>query len=102
MSALSKYQAVFFGASVDTPELNKQFSDKNGYTFPLLSDPDKSYAKTLGVLSPAGYANRWTFIIDKNGIIREIDKSVKVTAHGKDVAAKLEALGIPKKKAARS
>jgi peroxiredoxin Q/BCP len=98
MSALSKYQVVFFGASVDTPELNKQFSDKNSYNFPLLSDPDKSYAKALGVLNPAnGFASRWTYIIDKDGVIREIDKMVKVGSHGKDVAAKLDALGIPKK-----
>jgi peroxiredoxin Q/BCP len=98
MSALSKYQVQFFGASVDTPELNKQFSDKNSYNFPLLSDPDKSYAKALGVLNPAnGFAARWTYVIDKDGVIRDIDKMVKVGSHGKDLAAKLEALGIPKK-----
>lgn len=97
MSALSKYQVQFFGASVDPVELNKQFAEKNQYNFPLLSDPDKTYAKALGVLGPAGYAQRWTFIIDKDGVIREIDKMVKPANHGKDLAAKLEALGIPKK-----
>jgi peroxiredoxin Q/BCP len=97
MSALSKYRVQFFGASVDTPEANKQFSDKNRYNFPLLSDPDKTYARTLGVLGPAGFANRWTFIIDDQGTIREIDKMVKPTQHGKDLAAELEALHIPKR-----
>lgn len=98
MSALSKYQVQFFGASVDPPELNKQFSEQNSYNFPLLSDPDKTYAKQLGVLNPAnGFANRWTYIIDKDGVIREIDKMVKPGSHGKDLAARLEALGIPKK-----
>ena len=97
MSALSKFKVQVFGASVDAAELNKQFSDKNSYNFPLLSDPDKSYAKALGVLSPAGYAMRWTFVIDEKGVIREIDKTVKAGSHGKDLSAKLEALGIPKK-----
>ncbi len=97
MSTLGKYKVTVFGASVDTPELNKQFSEQNKYNFPLLSDPDKGFAKQLGVLSPAGYANRWTYIIDDQGVIREIDKMVKPGNHGKDLAAKLETLGIPKK-----
>jgi thioredoxin-dependent peroxiredoxin len=97
MNELSKYKVQMFGASVDTVDLNKQFAEKGKYQFPLLSDPDKSFAKALGVLSPAGYANRWTFIIDKDGVIREIDKEVKVQSHGKDLGAKLEALGVPKK-----
>jgi peroxiredoxin Q/BCP len=97
MNELSKYRVQVFGASVDTVDLNKQFAEKGKYQFPLLSDPDKSFAKALGVLSPAGYANRWTFIIDKDGVIREIDKEVKVQSHGKDLGAKLAALGVPKK-----
>jgi peroxiredoxin Q/BCP len=97
MSALSKYKVQVFGASVDPPELNKQFSDKNNYNFVLLSDPQKTLAKELGVLSPAGFAMRWTYIIDEQGVIREIDKKVSPASHGKDLAAKIESLGIPKK-----
>lgn len=97
MSQLQKYQVAVFGASVDTPDLNKQFSDKNKYNFVLLSDPDKTFAKELGVLSPAGYAQRWTYVIDDKGVIRDIDKKVAVANHGKDLAAKLESLGIPKR-----
>jgi thioredoxin-dependent peroxiredoxin len=98
MSALSKYRVQFFGASVDPVELNKQFSEKNSYNFPLLSDPDKTYAKALGVLNAErGFANRWTYIIDEQGVIRHVDKMVKPANHGKDLAAKLDELGIPKK-----
>jgi thioredoxin-dependent peroxiredoxin len=98
MSALAKYNVQFFGASVDPVEVNKQFSEMNKYNFPLLSDPTKAYAKSLGVLNPAGtFAQRWTFIIDDQGFIREIDKSVKAGSHGKDLAARLDALGAPKK-----
>ena len=98
MSTLSKYKVQVFGASVDPTEKNKEFSDKNQYNFVLLSDPDKAYAKAIGVLNPAnGFAARWTYIIDDKGVIRYIDKGVKPGSHGKDVAAKLEELGIPKK-----
>src|SRR5688500_10197899 len=97
MSTLSKYQVQVFGASVDPVELNKQFAEKNSYNFPLLSDPEKTYAKALGVLAPQGFARRWTYIIDKDGVVREIDMKVTPANHGKDLAAKLEAMGIPKK-----
>jgi peroxiredoxin len=98
MSTLSKYKVAVFGASVDPVELNKQFSDKNMYNFPLLSDPEKGYAKALGVLNAQnGFARRWTYIMDQEGVIREIDMKVTPANHGKDLAAKLEALGIPKK-----
>jgi len=98
MSAISKYKVQVFGASTDPVELNKEFAEKNKYNFPLLSDPDKAYAKSLGVLNPNGaYARRWTYIIDDKGIIREIDVKVAPGSHGKDLAAKLEALGVPKK-----
>lgn len=97
-AALTKYKVEYFGASVDTVELNKQFSDMNKYNFPLLCDPDKSYAKQLGVINPAnGLASRWTFIIDDQGVIKEIDKQVMTAAYGKDLAAKMETLGIPKR-----
>ena len=98
MSNISKFNVQVFGASVDPVELNKQFAEKNSYNFVLLSDPTKSYAKSLGVLNPErGFSNRWTYVIDKDGVIREIDKTVMVGSHGKDLSAKLEALGIPKK-----
>ncbi len=98
MSQIGKFKVQVFGASVDTPELNKQFADQLKLTFPLLSDPEKTYAKQLGVLNPAnGFTHRWTYVIDEKGVIRDIDKMVKPGNHGKDLAAKLEALGIPKK-----
>lgn len=98
MSTLSKYKVQVFGASVDPVEKNKEFVEKNSYNFVLLSDPEKGAAKGLGVLNPQnGFSYRWTYIIDDQGVIRHIDKMVKPGNHGKDVAAKLEELGIPKK-----
>jgi thioredoxin-dependent peroxiredoxin len=95
---LRKFDAAYFGASVDEPSLNKQFSDKLDLDFPLLSDPSKDTAKAYGVLNERGVANRWTFFIDKNGKIAAIDQQVKPENYGATVAEKLKDLKIPARK----
>jgi len=91
--ALHDLKAAYFTASVDTPEENKKFAESLELDYPILSDPDKTVAKDYGVVNPArGFAYRWTFYIDKEGIIRAIDKQVKVDNAGADVAAKRKEL----------
>ena len=49
---LAKYRsfnAVIAGIGVTSPESNHNWADKNGLTFPLLSDPDQVIAKAYGV-----------------------------------------------------
>jgi len=79
-------------ASVDSVKDNTGFAKKNGATFPILSDPDKSMSKSYGVLSGA-YARRWTYYIDVNGTIRKIDRSVKPSSAGMDLVENLKSLG---------
>jgi peroxiredoxin len=43
------------------------------------------------------YARRWTFYIDRKGVIRAIDKNVRVESAGQDIARKLGELGFPKR-----
>jgi len=43
-----------------------------------------------------GFPNRWTFYIGPDGRILYIDKSVKASTAGQDVAAKLSELGVAK------
>ena len=74
--------------------MNKKFAESLGADYPILSDPDKTVAQAYGVMSPRGFANRWTFYIDKDGIIKAIDKDVKPDKAGEDVAAKLKELGL--------
>jgi thioredoxin-dependent peroxiredoxin len=89
---LHELKAAYFTASVDTPEVNKKFAESLDLDYPILSDPDKTVATAYGVLSQRGFSNRWTFYIDKEGIIKEIDKSVNAPQAGPDVAAKLKEL----------
>jgi len=80
--------------SVDTPEENKAFAEKESADFPLLSDPAKKVAEAYGVLGPTGLARRWSFYIGPDGKILDIDKQVSTGTAGADLTAKLKALGI--------
>jgi thioredoxin-dependent peroxiredoxin len=91
---LHELKAAYFTASVDTPEENEKFAKSLDLDYPILSDPDKSVAKEYGVLNARGMANRWTFYIDKEGVIKMIDKAVKAPQAGPDVAANLKELGL--------
>ncbi len=84
----------YFTASVDSPEVNRKFAESLDLDYPILSDPDKSVASAYGVLSDRGFANRWTFYIDKNGVIKEIDKKVNARQAASDVAAKVKELSL--------
>ena len=95
--ALRKYDVAYFTASCDKPEENKKFAESLGLDYPILSDPSHENATAFGVLGPKGNAMRWTFYIDKNGKIAEIDKKVKTGSHGQDIAGKLQELGVVQK-----
>jgi peroxiredoxin Q/BCP len=63
------------GISLDSQERNGKFAVETGATFPLLSDTDKQVAKAYGVLNFTRlFANRVTFVIDPEGIIRRIEE----------------------------
>jgi peroxiredoxin Q/BCP len=82
---------------VDDAETNKKFAEHTGADYPILSDAAKEVAKAYGVLGMSGMASRWTFYIGPDGKILHIDKGVKVSTAGADIAAKLGELGIAKK-----
>jgi peroxiredoxin Q/BCP len=97
---IRKYDVSFFMASVDKVEGekgNKAFAESEHANFPILSDPDKKVAGEYGVMSDRGFANRWTFYIDKDGKIAAIDKAVKPATSAEDMLAKLEELKVAKK-----
>ncbi len=66
------------GISADAVEKQKQFSDKHGFDFPLLSDPEKKVATSLGVKrgGPGFVPNkRTTFVIDTDGTVLDVISS---------------------------
>jgi len=104
---IRKYDVAYFMASVDPLEDNIRFAkatkvELNGQTvekkeadFPMLSDPSKETAKAYGVLAAnGGFAQRWTFYIDKDGRIAAIDKAVKPATSAEDMVARLDELKV--------
>jgi peroxiredoxin Q/BCP len=84
--------------SLDDPGKNREFAESLGAKHVLLSDPSGEAAKAYGVAALGGlFAKRWTFYIDKSGVIREIDKSVTTSSAGQDIAKKLGELGFAKR-----
>ena len=88
--ALEALGARYFGISTDDRETNRRFAASIDVNYPILSDADGSVARAYGVVGPTGYPSRWTFYIAPDGRITAIDKAVRVSSHGGDIAARLE------------
>src|SRR5438034_7500940 len=75
---IAKFDAAdtqILGVSVDSTDDNKKFAEEIGVTFPLLSDTSRKVSKDYGVLDEHfGFAKRVTFVVDKEGIIRNVDQ----------------------------
>jgi peroxiredoxin Q/BCP len=84
-------------ASIDSLKDNTAFAKKNNANFPILADPGKEMSRSYGVLAALGYAKRWTFYIDIQGIIRMIDKDVNPATAGENMTQNLEELGFPRR-----
>ncbi len=87
-------------ASVDSVEDNRRFAKEQKANFPLLCDISKEVARAFGPLVDYNgnqIARRWTVYIDKEGIVRKIDRAVKPASAGKDMVSSFEELGFEKK-----
>lgn len=90
--------AEIYGVSVNTVAEQKKFHDKHNINFPLLCDEKSEIAEKYGVKMPViGIAKRWTFVIDPDLTIRNIDKDVDPAMDARKTAKLLETLqGKPK------
>jgi peroxiredoxin (alkyl hydroperoxide reductase subunit C) len=74
LSSLSSVRgAQVLTVSVDSVFTLRAWSDQRGYDFPLLSDfwPHGTVAQDYGVFNDkTGFANRGTFLVDTDGMIR--------------------------------
>ncbi|HEU4724605.1 MAG TPA: peroxiredoxin [Candidatus Eisenbacteria bacterium] len=66
------FDAEVLGISVDSSAVHKAFAESVGVEYPLLADfyPHGGVARAYGVLRAEGFAERATFVIDKQGIVR--------------------------------
>jgi len=76
---------VIVGISNDTMEKQDEFTKKEKLSFPLLADTDKKVTKAYGALSARGLPSRYTFVIDKKGVLRKIYTTVSPPKHPDEV-----------------
>jgi thioredoxin-dependent peroxiredoxin len=96
LSSLAAAGFAVIGISPDSPAKLAKFAERDGLTFPLLSDPDHKVLdaygaygekmlygkKSVGVL-------RSTFVVDENGKIEKAQYAVKATGHVARLRAEL-------------
>ena len=89
-SAMSDRGAVVIGVSSDSVESHHRFAQNNELDFPLLADSEGRIADDYGVLKPSGRAERATFLIGKDGVLRHVWPRVSITGHAEDIIARLD------------
>jgi thioredoxin-dependent peroxiredoxin len=88
LASLQKAGFEVVGISPDTPTQLATFRERDGLTFPLVSDPDKAVLKAYGAYGQKqNYGRtvqgviRSTFVIDADGKIEKAMHNVKATGH---------------------
>lgn len=75
MAKVENADSVVLGISIDSPFANAKFAQEIGVTFPLLSDMTRKVSKEYGILNEQKqFANRTTFVVDKQGMIQHIEE----------------------------
>ncbi len=89
------YQVV--GVSPDSVKSHKNFKEKYGLNFPLLSDPDKKVAEAFGAYGEKKMYGkvtkgiiRSTFLIDEEGKVAKAWRNVKAKGHVEKILKELE------------
>jgi len=88
LDALHAAGLTVLGLSPDTPEKLAAFKERDGLTFPLLSDPDTTVLESYGAYGEKMLYGktvvgviRSTFVIDATGRIELAQYAVKATGH---------------------
>jgi peroxiredoxin Q/BCP len=79
------------GISADDGESHQSFCGSEGLAFPLLSDPDGAVSRRYGSWM-APYSQRHTFLVDPQGVLRQVWTAVRPAGHSAEVLAALDQL----------
>ena len=92
-----KLGAEVLGVSRDSVKSHDNFCAKQGFAFPLVSDPDERLCKAFDVIKPKKLygrefigVERSTFLIGPDGVVRAEWRKVKVPGHAQAVLDTLE------------
>ena len=93
-----KLGATVLGVSRDSLKSHQNFCAKQGFAFPLASDPDERLCKAFDVIRPKKLygrefigIERSTFLVDPAGRVVEAWRPVKVPGHAQAVLDALKA-----------
>jgi thioredoxin-dependent peroxiredoxin len=79
------------GISVDSDERHEEFRQECGLRFPLVADEGAGLTSELGLLKDYGeygkLARRVTFLLDADGIVRQVWDVKDLVAHPEEVLA---------------
>ena len=88
LDALAAQGIAVLGISPDTPDKLATFAERDGITYPLLSDPDKEVLTAWGAFGEKkNYGKvvqgviRSTVVVDADGVVELAQYNVKATGH---------------------
>ena len=92
LAQFQQKNAVVLGVSVDSVDSHQQFCTKESLTFKLLADPTHEVTTQYGSLG--GFmgmvlANRNTFLIDPEGVVRKVYVKVNPEVHSTELLTAL-------------
>jgi peroxiredoxin Q/BCP len=101
-AAIAKFRrqsAVILGASRDSLKAQENFKSKQGFPFDLVADTGEKLCEAFGVIKMKNMygkkvrgIERSTFLIDRDGVLRQEWRGVKVAGHVDEVLEAVKAL----------
>jgi peroxiredoxin Q/BCP len=76
LSSFADVGAQVIGLSPQSVASHEAFAKRFGVRFPLLADTEKSVGESYGILGPLGFYRRSVFVLDPEGIIRYVRRSM--------------------------
>ncbi len=94
-----KAKALIVGISADDLESHHKFKKKMAFPFELLSDPGQKVCKLYDVIQEKSMygkkflgIERSTFLVDAEGVLRQVWRKVKVNGHAEAVLGAVRSL----------
>lgn len=95
----ARADAEVLGVSRDSMKKHENFSNKFDFPFPLIADVDSTLCDAYSVIKEKKMygkvhegIERSTFLIDKQGVLRQAWRKVKVPGHAQEVLEAVQAL----------
>lgn len=94
-SLFSNLNTEIIGISTDNSKSHLKFTEKQSLSFPLLADIDHKVSLAYGTLfklGPIKFCKRHSFIIDPNGKVAKIYRTVSLSLHSQELIQDLKIL----------